>query len=329
VTKLKIVLVVLGVTVPLAPTMGAYDLQNGGLEDPYVGSAPNQVASSWTYYQYGGGLTAVSQAKETTIIRTGTTGLASQKLAATAGTGSANAYFGIRQTIDASPGDAFMFGGWVNPFSAGTGQETSIRVAWDGATTPPAGYLMNWLPLGAQRQLWHQMATAGGSTLAGGNATGTSVTVFLHTARVTSVNLLTYWDDVLGYHAYVPPAPASSNVTETSFDLNVEPGGNSGNSFAQYAITIGGGDYTLGTNWLQSDGTVGTTPVWRTDALWQTKTIAGLLAGTAYTVQIKARYSSTVNQETWLGTGAEIVTLPEPSVVALLGFGLLVVIRRR
>ncbi len=324
---LTILVVVAGVTAMLSPAMGLYELQNGGMEDPFVGGALNQVASPWTYYSYGG-LSGAQQTKETTNKHGG---LSSQRLAGNATNNAA--YFGIQQTIDANPGDAFTFGGWVWPDSAGTYNETSIRVAWDGGTSAPAATaLMNWLPSGTQKQQWHQMVTTGGSTLAGGNATGTSVTVFLHSDRYSSNgSLLTYWDDVLGYHAYVPPAPASSNVTETSFDLNVEPGGNSGNLFAQYAITIGGGGYTLGTNWLQSDGTVGSSVVWRTDALWATKTIAGLLEGTTYTVQVKARYSGTtgLGQETWLSTGGEIVTLPEPSVVALLGLGMLMMIRRR
>jgi len=116
------------------------------------------------------------------------------------------------------------------------------------------------------------------------------------------------------------------NPTATTLDLNVQPGCNSANAGVQYAITIGGGAYTLGSNWVLADGSVGTTPEWRTDAQWGTETITGLAANTTYTLQVKARYDSTITQETYLGTEA---TIPEPLTVALFGLGTLVLIRRR
>ncbi|HPD29444.1 MAG TPA: PEP-CTERM sorting domain-containing protein [Phycisphaerae bacterium] len=318
----NILVAFVGFELLLSPAVGGFLLENGGMEDPFAGSYPNVVAVPWTYYSYGG-LSGAQQSKETTVVHGG---LSSQRLAGNATNNAA--YFGIRQTIDANVGDAFMFGGWVWPDSAGTYNETSIRVAWDGGTAAlDATVLMNWLPLGSQKQQWHQMVTTSGSTLAGGNATATTITVFLHSDRNTSNgSLLTYWDDVVGYHTFVPPAPILGNQTPSSFEVNVDPGGNSGNLFAQYAITVGGGGYTLGSDWLQADGSVGGSPVWRTDAQWGTTTVTGVAGDTIYSVQVKARYDSVRAQETYLGP---VAMIPEPVTVALLGLGIAAVIRRR
>ena len=69
--------------------------------------------------------------------------------------------------------------------------------------------------------------------------------------------------------------------------MNVLPGCNWTNSSAQYAISIGGGAYTLGANWVQANGTVGTTAVWQTDATWATTTVTGLTTGTPYTFEVQ------------------------------------------
>jgi hypothetical protein len=310
-------LIALAVAAMFCPVLGSPVLQNGGMEDPF----DSGVASPWTYYS-GGSITGPSprQAKETSIVHGGAS---SQKLSGNAGNNAAN--FGIRQALDASIGDAFTFGGWVWPDSAGAYNETSIRAAWDGGTSALAATMLsNWLPAGSQRQQWHEMA------LAGGNAVSTTVNLFLHSDRNTSNgSLLTYWDDIVAYHAYVPPAPAAGNPSFTTFDVNVDPGDNAANNFAEYAVTIGGGGYTIGVDWVQPDGTVTGSPAWRIDPIWGTRTVTGLTPDTTYTIQVKARYSFDITQETFLGTGAEIKTLPEPAVAALLGIGALMLRRRR
>jgi hypothetical protein len=164
-------------------------------------------------------------------------------------------------------------------------------VQWDGSTTPPATFPTT----NVANQVWTQLTVAGQATTANG------VTVFLHTIRGSSGTYYADFDTVDEYHAYVPPAPAVTPASSTSLNVNVSPGCNSGNSSAEYAITIGGGAYTLGTHWVQANGTVSTTQVWQTDSVWGTKTVTGLSTGTQYTFQVKARYSSSLTQQTSLG----------------------------
>lgn len=313
---MKKTLIVLIAGVAVSPVMAAFELQNGAMEDPFS----SNVAVPWTYYS-GGTMSGVAQAKSTTTVHGG---LSSQRLAGNATNNAAN--LGIRQTIETNIGDALTFGGWVWPDAAGTYNETSIRVAWDGGTTAgTATVLSSWLPGGTQRQQWHDMG------LGTGNATATSVTLFLHSRRYSSNgSLLTYWDDVVGYHAYVPPAPSVSNVTGTTAVINVNPGDNQANASAQFALTITGGAYgsTEGVYWVGALGNVSTTKVFLTDADWGAKTVSGLDAGITYTVKALARYSATtgLRQETYLGAPA---TIPEPAALALFGIAGLMLHRRR
>jgi hypothetical protein len=136
------------------------------------------------------------------------------------------------------------------------------------------------------------------------NATGATTYLFLDVKRVRAVDTTTYWDDVVVYRTHVPPAPAVTSASSTSLNVNVEPGCNTANSSAQYVISVGGGAYTLGTHYVQANGTVGTTVVWQTDATWGTKTVTGLSTGTTYTFEVAARYNGTYTQATALGAGA-------------------------
>jgi len=150
---------------------------------------------------------------------------------------------------------------------------TSIAIvaAWNGSTSnPTTNANTTWLKSAGLKNVWTQL-----SNLAG-NATATNVTLFLDSRRTSSSQDLTaFWDDVLAYRAFVPPAPTVTANTSTSLNVNVQPGCNSGNSSAEYAISIGGGAYTLGTHWVQANGTVSTTTVWQTDATWGAKTVTG------------------------------------------------------
>jgi len=99
--------------------------------------------------------------------------------------------------------------------------------------------------------------------------------------------------------ANTPDAPSVTDPQNQS--LKVDPAAITPSS-TELAITIGGGSYTLGTDWVQSDGTVGTSKVWQTDANWGTKTVTGLTNGTEYTFKVRARNGDGV--ETADGAGA-------------------------
>jgi hypothetical protein len=118
--------------------------------------------------------------------------------------------------------------------------------------------------------------------------------------------LTAYWDDMVAYRAYVPPAPALNSAGATALNVDLLPGCNT-NVANQFALSIGGGAYTLGTHWVQANGTVSTTPVWQTDGTWGNKTVTGLATGTPYTLKSQARYSSTFTQPTSLGAGASLI----------------------
>ena len=139
-----------------------------------------------------------------------------------------------------------------------------------------------------------------------GNATDTSVTLFCDVAgnKSAAFDGETYWDNVVSYHAYVPPAPTVSSASSTSLDIDVNEGCNLINGSSQFAITIDGGAYTEGTHWVQSDGSVSTSEVWQTNSTWGTEEVTGLTTSTTYTFKVKARYSSTYTEDTSLGSGA-------------------------
>ena len=214
--------------------------------------------------------------------------------------GGAGSLLGVFQNMPANVGDAFTFSGWVYPQSASTYQQVAMVVRWDGSTaTPPATGSGTWNISTGAKQVWTQLQNLAG------NATSTSVTLFLDSRRMSSsIDISADWDDVVCYPAFVPPAPMVSSAGSTSLNVNVLPGCNWTNSSAQYAISIGGGAYTLGANWVQANGTVGTTAVWQTDATWATTTVTGLTTGTAYTFEVQARYNSTYTQASSLGAGA-------------------------
>jgi hypothetical protein len=291
--------------VALATAGMAANLTNGGMEDPYTNRATNMdVADPWQYVQSG----FTNLLKSTTTVHTG----ASQYEKRTSGT-SAN-YCSLYQTVDANIGDAFTFEGWVYAASANTKMDVQLRADWAGGTNRATASTIS-LQYGFTKIVWSKL---GGPTY-GGNATSTSVTLFLDNQGRAAADISAWWDDVVAYRAYVPAAAAVGNATTSSLKVDVDPGLNNAN--AQYAISVGGGAYAIGTNWLQSTGIVGTTPVWQTDAAWGNKTVWGLGTGTNYTFQAKARYDGTYTKDTYFGAEAYGATLPIPepgSMIALL-----------
>jgi hypothetical protein len=274
-------------------------LGHGDMEEPEAYS----VCPDW--YSYSAGPGAPSWARETTLIHGGSASQRAKNI-----NGASGSLVGVRQTVSANVGDAFTFSGWVRPVSAPAYQQVAMVARWDGSTANPATGSGTWKISSGAKNVWTQLQNLAG------NATASSVTIFLDSRRKSSsIDITAYWDDVLCYRAYVPPAPTVSSAGSTSVNVDVNYGCNT-NAATQFAISIGGGAYTLGTHWVQTNGTVGTTAVWQTDAAWATKTVTGLATGTSYTLQEKARYSGSVTQATSFGAGAAIVAggVPPPTI---------------
>lgn len=279
------------------------------------------VCPGWTYYSQGT-ITTAQQAKELVTIHGG---LASQRLSGNSG--SSTARMGIRQTIAANQGDAITFDGWIYTLAAATTTYYRIAARWDGSTANPDETTTSYSAFAPTRTAWNHL-----SGPAGNATTNDGVTVFLDHTRRTNAAFGGYWDDVVAYQAYVPPAPSVFGPTDTSLKVDVNPGSNSGNSDAQYAITIGGGGYTLGTDWVLADGSVGASAAWQTDTLWDSLDVTGLLPQTTYTFEVMARYSSTITQATILqgeANQASGTTTPEPATLGFLALGGLAMLRRR
>ncbi len=285
-------------------------LLNGDFEAPWETGA---VAPSWST---GNGGTAWTWAKDTTNFR----GTAAQKVSKT--TSNTANWGAIRQTLSANVGDAFTLGdAWVYCAADATKTAATVRVAWDG-TTAGIGNAAILATAAQAAGEWYQFTSH-----PGGNATGTGVTIGFVTrlapGNAASTDLSATWDDLVVYRAHVPPAPSVLDPTLSSLTVDVDPGGNAGNALAEYAISIGSG-------WVQADGSVDATQAWLTDAAWGSKTVTGLAANTTYEFEVVARYSGVFTQATlpqgFKGSGT---TIPEPTALGLLALGGLVLRRRR
>ncbi len=262
---------------------------HGNMED----ASSYSVCPDWKPYNAGQG-NNVSWAKEAVIIHGGA---AAQKCRnANGGTGS---LLGVLQSFDANIGDAFTFEGRVRPVSnPSAGQQVALVAAWNGSTNHPATDAnTTWKISAGLRDVWTHLQNLAG------NATSNRVTLFLDSRRtLSSQDLTAYWDDVVCYRAHVPPAPLVSEANSTSLNVDPLPGCNTDGA-AEFAISIGGGPYTLGTHFVQANGDIGSTAIWQSDAIWALRTVTGLTAGTPYTFKVQARYSSALPQPTSLGNG--------------------------
>jgi len=84
-------------------------------------------------------------------------------------------------------------------------------------------------------------------------------------------------------YANGPAAPIINNPTETSLDVDVQP--NSNPSYTVYTIY----NYTNGYYVSSSGGNNGEVPVWKTDSMWGSVTVNGLLQNQEYTFGVKAK----------------------------------------
>ncbi len=284
------------------PVLAAGEMENGDFED-FPGST---IANKWTGAYSA---TVANQfLKETTTLHT-SPGTA-QRIKSKDTSGSwCHVY--TTDGIDTSEGDALTIKGWLWVMSAAN--YTLPQIGINSSTARPSTWLYQLTSY--TKQTWISTGLIPCNT-----GPGTKTYVFLETKRNLNAGDTTIiWDDFVTYHAYRPPAPTVSNRTATTIDVDVDPGGNSGNPNAQFAISIGGGDFVLGTHWVLSNGTVGTAAEWLTDALWGNKTVTGLSEGVAYEFQVMARYSATIPQPTLLGDTGFI---PEPGSLIGLAAGL-------
>ncbi len=105
--------------------------------------------------------------------------------------------------------------------------------------------------------------------------------------------------------AVTPPAPTLSGETDTTIDLDVDPGSNPSNT--EFAIRIESSDPTWDLKYVDASGSPSGTEVWQTDAAWGTITLQGLERNTQYTARVKARNGDLV--ETPLGPPGTATTL--------------------
>jgi hypothetical protein len=289
-------------------------LLNGDFEDTWT---TGSVAPNWSANNSGG---SWSFAHETSIVHGG---INAQRLnrPSTSNTGNWGALY---QSVTANVGDAFTLAdAWVYCVANSSLVADTVRVAWDGLVPSGLGNLPIWATAAQSANTWYEF-----TSLPGGNATGTTVTfAFVNRlASSTASAMDTIWDDLLIYQAYVPPAPSVFDPTETTLTIDVNPGGNSGNSSAEFAIS-------LGSDWVQADGTVGASQVWQTDAAWGSKVVTGLDSGTTYNFEVLARYDGTYTQATLPeGNIGSLSTVPEPTTLTLLVLGLggvVAMLRRR
>lgn len=101
--------------------------------------------------------------------------------------------------------------------------------------------------------------------------------------------------------ANLPTMPTTTNVTASSADLTLGADGNPGTT----TNAIHDSAHNL---YVQADGTLGATAVYRTAADWGTKTVTGLAAGTLYTFEVKA--SNGAGTDTGYGTSVNVLTVP-------------------
>jgi len=279
----------------------ATPLQNGNFD----ASTTNwTVATGWTSYSSG----TAAFSKNTTVFHSSPN--AQRIRPPTSGSG---AYAGVYQTVDAGVGDAVTFTAWSYNESPSQYITTRLGMQGDGTTTPPAVWSTN-----SAKQTWTMLTTAGNATVENG------VTVFLDAKRGGSGTYYADFDDVVEYHAFVPPVPLLGNPQPLSVDVDVDPGLNSGNALAEFAISIGGGGHEYRDEVVQTDGSILNSVAWLTDAGWGAKTVTLPGDPSNYQFAVMARYDGTYTQQTYLGPPT-----PEPATLGFLALGALLLARKR
>ena len=93
--------------------------------------------------------------------------------------------------------------------------------------------------------------------------------------------------------ALTPAAPAVTNPTISTVDVNVNPGGNPAST--QFAVRCSSTvDAAWNGKYVTAEGSPSSAAVWRTDSQWGTTTVQGLEAETQYCFHAKARNAELV-----------------------------------
>ena len=104
--------------------------------------------------------------------------------------------------------------------------------------------------------------------------------------------------------ANAPTAPTVDNPTISTLDVNVNPNGNPVSTL--FAIQV-----TNNSQYVQSNGTVGVTEHWLTDAAWGAMTVTGLNPGQQYGFQVRAQNGQgTLTAYAAVGSGTTLATTP-------------------
>ncbi len=118
--------------------------------------------------------------------------------------------------------------------------------------------------------------------------------------------------------AAVPGAPVISNITETTADIEVDPGENPAN--VELAIMADRSDY-YDNYYVQADGSLGSSAIWKTAADWEGLVVQGMTPNEIISFSVKARNGN--NVETVYGEDREITTLaatPNPPNVEVFSY---------
>ena len=178
--------------------------------------------------------------------------------------------------------------------------------------------------LSSRGTVWGTAASPTGNLLAEG---GTAVSAFTHSRSSLPVDTLIYFrgyavnsagtgysaDGTFRTLANVPSAPTVAAVSSSSVSVDVNVNGNpSTTTFAIYETTQ--------SKYVQSDGTLGASAYWATDATWGTKSVTGLGVNQQYTFKVKARNGAGTPVETdFSGTASKYTLAAVPSAPTVNG----------
>lgn len=120
--------------------------------------------------------------------------------------------------------------------------------------------------------------------------------------------------------AIVPGAPELTNVTTTTIDLNVDPSANP--SYTDFAVVCATSDPVWDGMYVNASGDPAVSEEWQTDDQWGITTIQGLVPGTEYSFQVKARNGD--NIETAFGLQSTETTLPDLEIPTITEWGMII-----